>query len=142
MSKISLEEVQSILEQNKVEAAKVASIIKACNEVIEELKADKVPTPKSKYEHVIILNDKDGLLTGKEIAGWVVQQKVGADAATILDKLRSAAATQNENTKRKKNVISDLTALFERLKSKFTKEKELKIKTKELTRVIISDGKY
>lgn len=130
------------MEQNKVEAAKVASIIKACNEVIEELKADKVPTPKSKYEHVIILNDKDGLLTGKEIAGWVVQQKVGADAATILDKLRSAAATQNENTKRKKNVISDLTALFERLKSKFTKEKELKIKTKELTRVIISDGKY
>ena len=33
-------------------------------------------------------------------------------------------------------------SLFECLKPKFTKEKKVKIKTKDLTRVIVTDGKF
>jgi hypothetical protein len=140
MSKISIEEVESILQKQQLDPVTVKAIVKELNEVIEEIKGSKDPIAKGKWEHVIILQDKEGLLTGKEIAGWVVQQEVGEDAGTIIAKLQSAAADQNQMAKRKKSLISNLTSLFESMKTKFLKPKKLKIKTKELTRVIIVDG--
>ena len=141
--KVSLENVEAILLEKKVEPIKVQEIIKdleqAANEEKEERQAEA--GPKAKWEHVIILNDKDGLLKDKEIAGWVVQQKDGQDANLVLSKLADAAKTQNESAKRKKNMITDIVGLFDGLKSKWTKEKGVRIKTKELTRVIITDGK-
>ena len=73
--------------------------------------------------------------------GWVVQQKDGADAGAILAKLSDAAKAQNETAKRKKNLISNFTDLFGALKSKFLKEKELRIKTKEAARVLVVNNK-
>jgi hypothetical protein len=142
MSKISIEEVEAKLLENKIDATKVAEIIKQLEEVVEELKADKDTTPKPKWEYVIVLNDKEGFLTGKEIAGWVVQQEQDSDAGLIIPKLQEAAKASNEAAKRKKNYITDLISLFESLKTKWTKEKKLKIKTKELTRVLITNGKF
>jgi len=142
MSKVGIEEVEAKLLENKIDAIKVAQIVKQLEEVVEELKAEKDTTPKPKWEYVIVLNDTDGLLTGKEIAGWVVQQEQDADAGLVLSKLREAAKACNEAAKRKKNYITDLVSLFESLKPKWTKEKKIKIKTKELTRVLITNGKF
>lgn len=141
--KVSLENVEAILLERKVEPIKVQEIIKDLEKAAEEEKEDRIATadPKSKWEYVIVLNDKDGLLKDKEIAGWVVQQKEGQDAGLVLSKLSDAAKTQNESAKRKKSMISDLVGLFESLKPKFTKEKGVRVKTKELTRVIVTDGK-
>ncbi len=141
--KIDIDEVEAVLLQKKIEPVKVQEIVTELGKVAEEIKegnaADK--GEKEKWEHVIILNDKDGILKDKEIAGWVVQQREGDDAGAILAKLTEAAKSQNEAAKRKKNVISNYLDLFESLKSKFLKEKKVKIKTKELTRVIITDEK-
>ena len=144
MSKIAIEEVEAILLQKKIEPVKVAEIIKELEEVAEEVKQDNKANaaPKQTWEYVIVLNDKDGVLTGKEISGWVVQQEAGADAGLVLSKLIDAAKTQNEAAKRKKNVIKDFVALFESLKPKFAKEKKVRVKTKELTRVLVTDGKF
>jgi hypothetical protein len=144
MSKISIEEVEAVLLEKKFDPNKVAEIIKELEEVAEEIKNDNaaVAGPKQKWEFVIVLNDKEGYLKDKEIAGWVVQQEADADANLILSKLKDAAKAQNEAAKRKKNVISNLVDLFEGLKAKFTKEKKVRIKTKELTRVLITDGKF
>jgi chromosome condensin MukBEF complex kleisin-like MukF subunit len=141
MSKIAIDEVEAILLENKIDKNKVQSIIQDLEKVVEELKNDKEVTPKSKWEHVIVLYDKDGVLKDKEIAGWVVQQKEGEDVGTILSKLSDAAKAQNEVTKKKKNIIDDIVGLFEHLKSKWAKEKNLRVKTKELTRVLVTDGK-
>jgi hypothetical protein len=140
--KVSIEEVEAKLLENKIDAIKVAQIVKQLEEVVEELKADKDTTPKPKWEYVIVLNDKEGYLTGKEIAGWVVQQEKDSDAGLIIPKLQEASKASNEAAKKKKNYITDLVSLFENLKSKWTKEKKVKIKTKELTRVLITNGKF
>lgn len=144
MSMINIEEVEGLLLQKKIEPPKVQEIIKELEAIAEELKNDKKANavPKSKWEYVIVLNDKENYLDGKEIAGWVVQQEAEADAGLILNKLKDASRAQNENSKRKKNLITDLVGLFEGLKTKWTKEKKVKIKTKELTRVIITNGKF
>ncbi len=140
--KVSIEEVEAKLLENKIEATKVATIVRQLEEVVEELKAEKeTETPKTKWEFIIVLNDKDGYLTGKEIAGWVVQQERDADPALILPRITEAVKTQNETAKRKRNFITDLTSAFEYLKPKFLKEKKVRVKTKDLTRVLITNGK-
>jgi hypothetical protein len=141
--KVSLENVEAILLEKKIDPPKVQEILKDLEQAATEEKEERQAGagPKAKWEHVIVLHDKDGLLKDKEIAGWVVQQQDGQDAALVLPKLSDAAKNQNEAAKRKKNMITDLVSLFEGLKSKWTKEKGVRIKTKELTRVIITDGK-
>lgn len=143
MKKISIEEVESKLLECRIDPIKVQQIVTELEKVVEELAEERKSEagPKQKWEHVIILNDKDGILKDKEITGWVVQQPTGDDANFILSKLSESAIAQNEVTKKKANKISDLTTLFEHLKSKFTKEKKIRIKTKEPTRVIITEGK-
>lgn len=141
--KIDIEEIEAKLLEKHFDPAKVAEVVKELVDIAEELKEDKAANgPKQKWEHVIILNDPDGILKDKEIAGWVVQQEAEADAGIILSKLKDSARTQNESAKRKKNTITNFLELFEYLKPKFTKEKKIKIKTKELTRVLVTDGKF
>lgn len=154
---IPIEEVEAKLLEKHFDPVKVQEVIRELEEIAEELKeenqaaADVGTLPadpgadvgaKIKWEHVIILNDKEGYLKDKEIAGWVVQQEENADAGLIVGKLKDAAKSQNETAKRKKNAITDLVGLFESLKSKFAKEKKVRIKTKELTRVLITNGKF
>lgn len=141
--KISIEEVEAKMLELKVDPAKVQQVVSELEKVAEEIAEERkaVSGPKQKWEFIIVLNDKEGVLKGKEIAGWVVQKPVEDDANLILSKLADAAKAQNEVTKKKSNIISDLVSLFEHLKSKFTKEKNVRIKTKELTRVLVTEGK-
>lgn len=141
--KLEIEEIEAKLLEHKVDPNKVRQIINDLEKVAEELAEERksVALPKTKWEYLIILNDKDNILAGKEIAGWVVQQPVGDDANLVLSSLADAAKNQNEVTKKKANKITDLTSLFEHIKSKFTKEKNVRVKTKELTRTIITNGK-
>lgn len=157
---IAIAEVESVLLEKKIEPKKVLEIIRALEEIAEEITKenekeeekvdeDGLPTDsgadageKTKWEYVIVLNDKEDLLKDKEIAGWVVQQEENADAGLVLSKLSDAAKDQNDSAKRKKNRIISLVDLFENLKSKFTKEKKIRIKTKDLTRVLITNGKF
>jgi len=122
MSKIAIEEVESLLLEKKFDPAKVTEIVRELEKVAEEIKEDNKANaaPKQKWEYVIVLHDKEGFLKDKEIAGWVVQQEADADAGTVLSKLVDAAKTQNTSGKRKKrSVITNFVELFESLKAKF-----------------------
>jgi hypothetical protein len=140
--KIELENIEETLLQKKIDPVKVQEIIrdlvKAAKEEKEDQQANAVP--KLKWEHVVILNDPDKKIT-EEMTAWVVKQKEGQDAGLILSKLHDAAINQNEASKRKKTLIKTFGELFESLKSKWTKEKGLKISTKEACRVLTVNGK-
>jgi hypothetical protein len=140
--KVSLENVEAILLERKVEPVKVQEIIKDLTQAAEEEKDDRQAAagPKAKWEHVVVLNDPNGIIND-DFTAWVVQQQDGQDAGLVISKLLDAAKVQNEAAKRKKNVITNFADLFESLKSKFTKEKGLRIKTKEPVRVLVVNGK-
>jgi len=154
--KIELEKIKTTMLENGIDKNVVDAVIKQLEkEATEDIQpeVEDTPTnkdltdgsdelPKVKYEYTIILNDKEGFLKDKEIAGWVVQQEENADAGLILSKLKDAVKDQNAGTKKKKYTIDSLTSMFEYLKPKWSKSKNIKIKTKDLTRVIISDGKF
>jgi hypothetical protein len=140
--KISLEQIEATLLEKHIEPPKVKEILRDLQKAAEEDAADNAATsgPKAKWEHVIVLNDPEGKVVG-DFTGWVVVQQEGQDNGLILSKLQDAAKVQNEAAKRKKSLITTFGELFEVLKSKFLKEKGLKIKTKEPVRVLIVNGK-
>lgn len=159
--KIEIEKIKTTMLENGVDKDTVDAIItqleeeaaledsqndesdeKADDSADEELSDNSEDLPKVKFEHVIILNDKEGYLKDKEIAGWVVQQEENADAGLVLSKLKDAAKDQNETAKKKSNQITTLEELFDGLKAKWLKSKNIKIKTKDLTRVIITNGRF
>lgn len=155
--KIELDKIETAMSENGIDEAVIAAVITQLKSEIAEEDVqpdvdDATPTnddltdgaenlPKVKMEYVIILNDKEGFLKDKEIAGWVVQQEENADAGMILPHLFKASKDQNASGKRK-HAIDDMVGMFESLKPKFTKENHIKIKTKDLTRVIVSSGKF
>lgn len=142
---IPIEEVEAKLLEMKLEPSKVNEIVRDLQKVATELAEDRKAEagPKQKWEHIIVINDPEGKLkTMKDdFMGWVIQQRDGQDAGLALSKLADAAKSQNESTKRKKNVIKSFSELFEGLKAKFTKEKGVRIKTKDAVRVMVVDGK-
>ena len=140
--KVDIEQVEATLLERKIDPPKVQEIIKDLEQAIEEEKADRDDNkvPKAKWEYTIIINDPDKKL-GTEFTGWVVKQQEGQDAGLMLGKLTDAAKTQNESSKRKKSLITGFGELFSAIKTKFLKEKGIKVCTKEAVRVLTVNGK-
>lgn len=143
--KIALEEVQSVLEQHKVKDT--AAIMKDLEQILAELQAEKEAEKEEKpaYETVVVVHDPSGKLIADKmdevISAFVVQQEEGQDAGLIMSKIADAARAQNEDAKRKKSRLQNLREVFDGFKSKYLKEKKIKIKTKEPVRVLLTDGK-
>jgi len=139
--KISLEQVESTLLERKIDAATVAVIIQDLEQSVDEESADKDKLPKTKWEHIVYLNDPSGTV-GDDHDAWVVTYKEGVDAGIVLSKIRDAAKEQNEVAlTKKKGTLSTLGEVFQHLKGKFIKEKDVKIKTKESVRVVVVNGR-
>ena len=139
--KVDIEQVEATLLERKVEPVKVQEILKDLQQAVEEDKADRAAQgPKPKWEYLIALNDPEQKIKG-DFTGWVFQQKEGQDSGLALGKLTDAAKSQNESSKRKKNLIKSFGELFQFVKPKFTKEKGVHVKTKEAVRVFIVNGK-
>jgi 16S rRNA C1402 (ribose-2'-O) methylase RsmI len=144
MSKIDLEEVQGVLEERKVPNA--SEIMKDLQQILAELEAEKEANkePKPKFEYVVVVHDPSGELAAQKkdeaLTAFVVQQEEGQDAGAILSKIADAAKLQNETASKKSNRLQNIRDIFDGLKSKFLKEKKVKIKTKEPVRIILTTG--
>lgn len=139
--KISLEQVESTLLERKIDAATVAVIINDLEQSIDEESKDKEKAPKSKWEHIVYLNDPEGKVTSEHDA-WVVTYKEGTDASIVLGKIRDAAKLQNETSTKRKYGMSTLGEVFQHLKAKYFEQKDVKIKTKESVRVVVVNGRH
>lgn len=135
--KIDIENVESILIQRKIDPTKVQEILRDLKVALEEEKEEKDKTPKQKWEYIIVLSDPQGELKGKELVGWVVQQKEGEVARNIIPNLQSAAGVVNSAASKKKHTITSVVDMFKHIKAKFLKD-TLKIKTKDAVQVIIA----
>ena len=142
MSKVSIENVEAILLDRKIDQPTVTAIIKDLEQSIEEEKEDREANklPQKQWEYIVYLNDPEGKITG-DFDAWIATYLEGTDAATVLQKLRDGAKEQNEAAKRKKNKLTTLGEVFQGIKTKFIKDKGVKVKTKESVRVIPVNGK-
>lgn len=142
MAKFSLEQIQATLEDKKIDQPRIAAIIHDLEQVAQEEQEEKAANkiPKLKHQYLVFVNDPEGKIVG-DFDAWVTTYEEGIDAGTVLQKLRDAAKEQNEAAKRKKSKLETLGDVFQGIKTKFLKEKKVKVKTKESVRVITVNGK-
>jgi hypothetical protein len=141
--KIDIETVYQVLGECKVPKEQADKVINNLQAVAEEEKQEKesLKTPKAKWEFGVVLYDANNELDGKEFTASIYQIKDGEDHNLVLPKLCEAAKIQNEMAKRKKHLLDTIGNIFSSLKSKFAKEKGVRIKTKEPVRVLVSNNK-
>jgi hypothetical protein len=142
MSKISLDEVAAALQKKQVDAQVAKSVIDELTEIIKEEQESRSSTPKRKNEFLFVLNDPNDEYKGKDLTGWVVTIKEGGDASTVLSKIKDAAIDSNEAKKRKRGIITNMVEAFRGVKTKFLKQRDVAIKTKEPVQVLITNGKF
>ncbi len=143
--KLSLEEIQSVLNENVKDSSLIDSVIKDLEKIVEEKKEEKAESqaPKLKNEFAIVILDEAGEFKDKSLTGYVVKYKQGGDAGMILSKLSEASKAFNETKKGKKTPLTSISEIFAHLKSKFIKAAGggVIIQTKEPVRIIFSNNK-
>ena len=140
---LKIDEVIAVLSDSGVPSDKVAIVRKELEQIETEKKEERADnkTPKAKSEYVIVLSDPDGKVKG-DFVGWVVQIEEGQSPAAVLDKIKTAAATQNSSVKKFiKNPLKTFADAFENVRRKFTKTEKVHVKTKTPVLVVVTDGK-
>ena len=145
--KLSIEEIEGVLLEKKLEPKIVQDIVKTLHAVVEENKhlnaIDPDKAPKGKNQFLIVVSDPEGKLqnSGVDLVGYVAQMKKDDDASTLLHRISEAAREFNESKKGQKNPITTLCEGIAFLKRKFLKAQDVLIKTQEPVRIITTDNK-
>ena len=139
--KITIEDVEAVLLEQKVDRKAINETIIKLQEIAEENKSESDPKTKTKNQFVVVVSDPDNKLQGESLPTWIVQIKADDDHSTVLDRVRSAACEYNANSKKgRKNPLKTFGEVFQNIKRSFLKEKNVAVKTKEPVIVLITDN--
>ena len=133
MAKVDLEVVQKILKENGVDVRIAAEILNQLRDVIKEEAVER-EKPAKKQLLVLVSEPEEGL--PKDLTGWVVQLLEDEDPTEVADKMVDVAKAFNESPKGKRTPVESFGDAVQGIPSKFFKESDLWIKTREPVRVI------
>ena len=143
MSKISLETVAEILNEEGVDKNKQAKIIEHLQEILkaekEEKDSEKLPRQKNELG-VILLNDNDEIKTDN-ISALVYEIPSSENHDSVLDKIKKATAEFNNTKKGQKHPVKSFSEAFQVVKPKQFKAQNMKKRTKSIVRCLITADK-
>lgn len=141
MSKVSIEDVEQILQQSKLDQSVVLKVLSDLEKLAEENKNEKSPAQKNKFQHGIVISDPENKLAGIELTGWVVKMEDSKDMTQAVSKISAAAKDFNNNSRKgKKNPIKTIGEACQHVAAKFFKSQEIKVVTKEPVMVLVTDN--
>lgn len=133
MAKVELELVQKILKENGVDVRLAAEILNQLRDVIKEDAVEREKPPK-KQLLVLVSEPEDGL--PKDLTGWVVQLLEDDDPVLAVDKIVEVAKAFNESPRGQRQPAESFGDAVQGIPSKFFRESDLWIKTREPIRII------
>lgn len=141
--KLGITEIQEALARAEVQPDQQEKVLNHLQEVIKELEAEKEqqnPAPKIKNEFGVIILDENGEIK-IDTAALLYQIPCGEDHNTVFDRLRAAVKEFNLTKKGQKNPITSVLDAFHTIAPKIFKSNGLIRKSKDLVRVIKTNGK-
>ena len=132
MAKIDLEVVKRILKRADLESAVMSEILGELQSAVADT-ASGDGEPKAapeKKQFIIVVADNDGLLTDKELVGWVLQLPEEENMLSVSEKLLKTAKAFNLSKRGRKHPVETLGELCEYVPSRIFKEQKLYLKTK------------
>jgi len=131
MPKIDVETLKFILQRNETDIRKINEIMQ---EVEMELKAEEEERanrpPAVKKQFSIVLSDNEGLLTEKDLVGWVVQIPEEDSVTAAPERIIRAAYEYNTTPKGRRMPVQTIGEACEVVTAKFFKEQNIWVKTK------------
>lgn len=140
MSKIDTNTVCQIVQKNVSEPATVRAIIEEINLAVQPDGADEEKTPHEKKQFVVILSDPHGFMPNHDFVAWVVQIPESESVMTVKDRVFRAAYDFNASRKGRLCPVKTVGEAMEAVPTRFAKEAELWIKTKEPVLVVRTDN--
>jgi len=133
MAKVDLEVVQKILKENGVDVRLAAEILNQLRDVVKEEAVER-EKPAKKQLLVLVSEPEEGL--PKDLTGWVVQLLEDDDPREVADKIVDVSKAFNDSPKGKRVPVESFGDAVQAIPSKFFRESDLWIKTREPVRVI------
>ncbi len=132
MAKIDLEVVKRILKRADLESSVVSEILGELQSAVADAgsETDEPKVAPEKKQFIIVVADNEGLLTGKEMVGWVLQLPEEDAMTSVTEKLLKTAKSFNLSKKGRKHPVETLGELCEYVPSRIFKEQKLSLKTK------------
>jgi hypothetical protein len=141
MSKISLEQLQDVLTESKIEPEKQKEILENLQQIIKEEKENKDVVPRQKSQLGVILLDEKGELRNDNIGALIYEISATQNHDDVMANVRKSATEFNNTKKGQKNPIKSVSEVFAHVKPKILKANGLKRKTKEIVRCLVSNNK-
>ena len=132
MTKIDLEVVKRILKRADLESSVMIEILGELQSAVADA-ASEDGEPKvapEKKQFIIVVADNEGLLTDKEMVGWVLQLPEEDAMTSVSEKLLKTAKAFNLTKKGRKHPVETLGELCEYVPARIFKEQKLSLKTK------------
>lgn len=133
MAKVDLEVVQKILKENGVDVRVAAEILNQLRDVVKEEAVER-EKPAKKQMLVLVSEPEEGL--PKDLTGWVVQLLEDDDPREVADKIVEVSKVFNDSPKGKRVPVESFGDAVQCVPSKFFRESDLWIKTREPVRII------
>ena len=132
MAKIDLEVVKRILKRADLESSVMSEILGELQSAVADAtsEADEPKAAPEKKQFIIVVADNEGLLTDKEMVGWVLQLPEEDAMTSVSEKLLKTAKSFNLSKKGRKHPVETLGELCEYVPSRIFKEQKLSLKTK------------
>jgi hypothetical protein len=127
MSKVSIEEVNLVLNETALSETEKLKVIQKLEQVIREEKENKEPREKSKNQFI-------GITTGNDVNSapvWIIQAKGEMDHTEVVPLITAAVKDFNQTKKGSKQPIKTIAEAFEHCKKKLMTERGISPKTKE-----------
>lgn len=142
MAKIDIDTLKVILQRNEQDPRKVAGILEDIAEQIREEEEEKENRPPPlKKQFSILVSDKDGELSEKDLVGWVVQIPEDAGVQVAPSKIVKAAYEFNATPKGRRMPVETIGEACETIPAKFFKEQNIWIKSKVPVLVVPVENK-
>ena len=133
MAKVDIEIVQKILKESGVDVRMAAEILNQIRDAVAEEAVER-EKPAKKQMLVLVSEPEEGL--PKDLTGWVVQLLEDDDPKEVADKIVDVAKAFNESPKGQRMPVESFGDAVQGIPSKFYRESDLWIKTREPVRVI------
>ena len=133
MAKVDIDIVQKILKESGVDVRVAAEILNQIRDAVAEEAVER-EKPAKKQMLVLVSEPEEGL--PKDLTGWVVQLLEDDDPKDVADKIVDVAKAFNESPKGQRMPVESFGDAVQGIPSKFYRESDLWIKTREPVRVI------
>ncbi len=140
MPKIDVNKVAEILKKNQIDPAVLRRVVEEMNLAVQPDPGEEDPTPPVKKQFVILVSDPNGKLPKVDFTGWVLQLPEDESPASVQERLLKATYDFNASRKGRLYPAKTVGDALEAVPSKFFKEVELWVKTKEPVIVLRTDN--